>query len=327
MKKQPSPSNSSAFKKIRNHYIPIFIVLSVFCLFLQAPALANDENEGNESAISIVSKQTRISEFSHLIELYFEDDNYVIISESIVYSAGSPNNSEELVLWIPENAEIMQFQVTDMAGSTPISSVNYSRKDNLLYFHSYGTTASDGMPLLYMIRYAVHNHEENPAFRKVIREEEIFEYPISRLIIVVNYEEGNVPAIYSADGFSLVADQVTNGETYTSYVWSSPQFNELSIALQNNIDTNTGNGHNSGLIAGIILLVIVLAGVVYYKMNRPGYSEELEDLYEAELAVLAQIKEDRIKNKLSREEFEKLHKKHTGNALKIKNKKDKLKKT
>ncbi|WMW22656.1 hypothetical protein RE476_02230 [Methanolobus mangrovi] len=298
---------------------------------MQGPALAlsNDsDNISNPSAISTDSEQAGVSEFSHLIEVYFEDDNYLVASESIVYSASSANNSQELVLWIPENAEIMQFQVTDMIASTTATSVNYSRTGDFVSFPSYGDTSSSGMPLLYGIRYVVQSHEEEQTFRKVISEDGIFDYPVSRLIIIVHHEESEIPAITSVSGLQLVADEVISEMNYTSYAWSSPQFNEFSITLINqNSGTKTGMWDNYSLIVGIVLLIIVVAAALFYKKNDSGSISDLEDLYEAELAVLAQIKEDRKKKKLSEEEFENLHKKHSDSALKIKNKMEKLKKT
>ncbi len=304
------------------------------CLFLQAPALAHaniSENISDRSAISGIYEQTGISEYNHLIELYFEENDYVLASESIVYSAGSANDSEEFVLWVPENAEIMQFQVTDMAGSSTATSVNYSKEGNFLYFPSYyGTTDSSGMPLLYGIRYATHSHEEVPTFRKVIREDGVFDYPISRLIIVVNHEENEIPAIISAEGLTIAADEIISDKNYTSYIWSFPQFNELSIALEKNNEERAATiPYNSFIMLGIlgIIIVIIAAAILHYRKESSGEMSKLEDRYEAELMVLAQIKEDRKKNKLSKEESESLHKKHSDNALKIKSKMEKLKKT
>ena len=328
MKKQSSNKGVNPRKYIAR-YASVFLMLCIFCLFLQGPALALSDSSSNlsdSSAIS-VSEQIGTSEFSHLIEVYFEDDNYLVASESIVYSANSANNSQELVLWIPENAEIMQFQVTDMVASTTPTSVNYSREDDFLYFPSYGDISSSGMPLLYGIRYVVQSHEEEQLFRKVISEEGMFDYSASRLIIIVHHEENEIPAITSVSGLPLVADEVISEMNYTSYAWSSPQFNEFSITLINrNSGTKTGIGYNYSLIAGIVLLVLVLAAALFYKKNDSGDISDLEDLYEAELAVLTQIKEDRNKKKLSKEEFETLNKKHNENALKIKNKMEKLKK-
>lgn len=308
-------------------------MIFICCLFLQASALAHaniSENISDQSAISGIYEQTGISEYNHLIELYFEENDYVFVTESIVYSTGSANDSEEFVLWVPENAEIMQFQVTDMASSSAATSVNYSKEGNFLYFPSYGTTSSSGMPLLYDIRYATHSHEAVPTFRKVIREDEVFDYPISRLIIVVNHEENEIPAIISAEGLTIAADEIISDKNYTSYIWSFPQFNELSIALEKNNDERAATiPYNSFVMLGIlgIIIVIMAAAILHYRKESPGEMSKLEDRYEAELTVLAQIKADRKKNKLSKEEFESLHKKHSDNALKIKSKMEKLKKT
>ncbi|SFM23025.1 hypothetical protein SAMN04488696_0463 [Methanolobus profundi] len=269
-----------------------------------------------------------VSEFSHLIEMYFEDDNYIIVSESVVYSTGSVNDSDDLVLWIPENAEIMQFLVTDMTGSASETSVNYSREGNFIYFSADESSTSNVMPLLYGIRYVVHSHEDVATFNKVIRSEGILDYPISRLIIVVNHENSEIPSITSANGIQLVADQASNDDGKTSYIWSSPAFDEFSVTLQSpNSYTNTGTGYNYSLIIGIVLLIVVIGAVLYYKKDSSGKLGELEELYEAELAVIAQIESDRKKKKLSKDDFERIHKKHSDSAAKIKEKMEKLKKT
>ena len=333
MKERSSTYGIQSRKRIAR-YVPVFLVICVCCVFLQVPVLAHadiSENVSNQSAISGVYEQAGISEYSHLIELYFEGNDYVFATESIVYSAGSANDSEEFVLWVAENTEVMQFQVSDMANSSTATSVNYSKEGNLLYFPSYyGTTGSSGMPLLYGIRYATHSHEEVPTFRKVIRKDGIFDYPISRLIIVVNHEENEIPAIISADGLRIVADETTSDKNSTSYIWSFPQFNEFSIILEKNDDKQAATiPYNSFFMLGIlgIIIVIIAAVILYYKKGSSGKLSGFEDRYEAELAVLAQLKEDKEKKKLSKEEFESLHKKHSESALRIKRKIEEMKKT
>ncbi|WP_342305374.1 hypothetical protein [Methanolobus sp. ZRKC5] len=331
--KEQSSTHAIQSRKYITRYAPVFLMLCVCCVFLQAPVLAHAdilENASNHSAVSGIYEQAGISEYNHLIELYFEENDYVLATESIVYSTDSANGSEEFVLWIAENAEVMQFQVSDMASGSTAASVNYSKEGDFLYFPSYyGTTESSGMPLLYSIRYATHSHEEVPTFRKVIREDGVFDYPISRLIIVVNHEESEIPAIISADGLTIVADETINDKSYTSYIWSSPQFNEFSISLEKNNDERATIPYNSIIMLGMlgIIIVIIAAAILYYRKGSSGNLSEFEDRYEAELAVLAQLKEDKEKKKLSNEEFGKLHKKHSENALKIKRKMEKLKKT
>lgn len=304
-----------------------FILLSICSLFLITPSTAFANYTDNSSA-NTITEQSQTTEFSHLIEMYFEDDNYIIVSESVVYSTGSANNSDELVLWIPENAEIMQFLITDMTGSYSETSVNYSREGNFIYFSEDESSTSNVMPLLYGIRYVVHSHEEVATFNKVIRDEGILDYPISRLIIVVNHGNNEIPSITSANGVQLIADEASSDQGKTSYIWSSPAFDEFSVTLKSpNSYTSTGTGYNYNVIIGIVLLTIVIGAVLYYKKDRSGKLDELEELYEAELAVLTQIENDRKKEKLSKEDFERVHRKHNESAAKIKEKMEKLKRT
>ncbi len=331
MKERSSTYGIQSRKRIAR-YVPVFLVICVCCVFLQVPVLAHadiSENVSNQSAISGVYEQAGISEYSHLIELYFEGNDYVFATESIVYSPGSANDSEEFVLWVAENTEVMQFQVSDMANSGTVTSVNYSKEGNLLYFPSYyGTTGSSGMPLLYGIRYATHSHEEVPTFRKVIRKDGIFDYPISRLIIVVNHEENEIPAILSADGLRIVADETISDKNSTSYIWSTPQFTELKVTLEEDDFNQTAKTqYDSLIVPGILAIIIIAATVLYYRKKTPGNLNDFKDIYEAEMAVIAQIKEDRKKNKLSNEDAERLLKKHSTNVSKIKSKMEKLKKT
>lgn len=326
MKKQASfdlPALTGAIIR----YLPLLMLCG--CLILSqtlSPALANDTN--GTSANATVPAQTGVSEFSHLIEIKFLADGYVLVEEAVVYSTGTANDIEELVFWVPDNADIMQFQATEMADSTTSGPINYSRNGNFLYFQPHETTGSGGMPLLYGIRYVIQETGEASAFRKVIRDQGTFEYPIARLIVIVDHDEGRVPIISSDEGLSLTADETVHELDYTSFVWTSPQFDELSITLEEQgPDNGSRNGYNSGIIIGILLLVALIRIVVYNKKGSSGDLDELEDSYEAELAVIARIEEDRKKNKLSKEEFESLHKKHTESALKIKSKKEKLKKT
>ncbi|WP_340818569.1 hypothetical protein [Methanolobus sp. WCC4] len=307
--------------------IPMFFILCICSLFLITPAIAFPDDADNSSA-STIAEDVGITEYSHLIEMYFEDDNYILVGESVVYSTGSANESGELVFYVPENANIMYLQVTDMAGSIPATSVNYSREDDFIYFSPVGLTGSGGMPLIYDTRYTVHSHEEVPTFNKVIRENGVLDYPISRLIIVVNHDNEEIPSITSADGIILVADEVMSGTNKTSYIWSSPDFDEVNVILEkHNTGPTAGGVPNYSIIVGIILLVIVIAAVLYYKKGSSGKLNELEDIYEAELVVLAKIDEDRKKKKLSKEDFERIHKKHSDNAEKIKQKMEKLKRT
>ncbi|MEZ5333951.1 MAG: hypothetical protein R2741_01250 [Methanolobus sp.] len=294
-------------------------------------AYDNSGNINNSFTRETFSGETGTSEYSHLIELTFEENNYIIAGEAIVYSTDA-NTSENFVLWLPENADIMQFQATDMMASVASTPVNYSREANLVYFSPplHGNTT--GMPLLYGLRYSVHSHEEIPTFHKVLREEDIFGYPISRLILIVNHESNEIPSVISAEGKPIVADEVSSEADQTSYLWYSPEFTEINVILESeSIAQTSEDSSNPLIIPGILAIIIIGAAIVYYKMyhkkQNPDNISELQDIYDAEMAVISQIKEDRKKKKLSKEEFDSILKKHTDNASKIKNKIEKQKRT
>jgi hypothetical protein len=326
MKKQLSFNDTETELRILK-YSFIFLLILTCGISFQSTVLAASENPinvTNTSTTATLSNATGISEYSHLIELSFEENNYIIAGEAIVYSTDA-NSSEELVLWIPENADIMQFQVTDMMASAASTSVNYSREGDLIYFSLPLFENTSSMPLLYGIRYSVHSHEEIPTFHKILREENVFGYPISRLILIVNHEANEIP---SSEGTPIFADEVTNTANQTSYVWNSPGFTEISVTLETeNVIQNSEDSSNTLIIPGIILVAIIAAAILYYKKENSGDLSELQDIYDAEMTVIAQIKKDRKNNKLSQKEFESILKKHTDNISKIKNKMEKLKRT
>ncbi len=243
-----------------------------------------------------------------------------------MYSTSALNGSEEIILWVPETAEIKEFQITDMAGGASTSSVSYRRENDLLYFPAGHKGNSSGRPVLYGIRYVIQDQENDQIFRKVFREEGIFEYPISRLIIVIQHEKEDIPEITSPEGFSIMADEVISEGERTSYAWYTPHFNELSISLGDQ-SIGAGNNNTTGAIALLILLILAIAGLLFYKKKDHDDPEELKDMYEAEKEVLARIEEDRKNNILSREEFEELQKKHSENASRIKIKMERSKRT
>ncbi|WP_292467323.1 hypothetical protein [Methanolobus sp.] len=295
---------------------------------MQNPVLAMSDTPditNNSSSVLTPAHQAGISEYSHLIELSFDENNYIVAGEALVYSTDSQNKSEELALWIPENADIMQFQTTDMMATVASTAVNYSRNGNLLYFNSPDISNSTNMPLLYGIRYSVHSHEEVTTFNKVLREENVFGYPVSRLIIIVNHGENEVPAVTSADGTPIIADESMSESNQTSYIWSAPQFTEFMVTLEEeNYHETSKTTINPFIISGILVVIIIATAIIYYRKGNSEDMDELRDRYEAELAVIAKIEEDYKKNKLSKDEFESILKKHSDNASSIKRKMEKL---
>lgn len=314
--------------------ISLILALCICFVIFQTPAMAFSEyasNGNNTYNVFDPTDQNKISESSHLIELYFEDNNYILAGESVVYSIADENNNTELVMWIPENAEILQFLAADMMRGSSAIPINFSRQDDLLYFAEDQNISFGGMPLLYEIRYTVHSHEETATFTKIIREEDYFGYPVSRLILLVHHQEDEIPSVTLADGTPIIADEVNSEATQTAYIWSAPQFNDFSVILQKNsyaptTESSPESSVNSLIVPGIVALVIVGAAVLYYKHDS-GNIDKLEDIYEAELAVIARIKEDRKKNVLSKDEYESILQKHANNAEKVKSKMEKLKKT
>lgn len=327
--KMQKQSFTNKTKKGKNIQFTIILILCITFLLSHNPAMAFPENTDNANNTSVVNStdQSEVSEFSHLIELYFEDNNYILAGESVVYSTNKENVSDQLVMWVPENAEIMQFFATDMMESGSTVSINYSRQNGVLYFNRPGNLTSGGMPLLYKIRYVVHSHEEIPTFNKVISEEGPLDHQVSRLILLINHQKDQVPVITSADGSPIKADDTANEDNKTSYIWSSPQFSEFSVALQKNSYPQTsGTSFGSFMIPGIIVLIIITVAIMYYRSQRNGDLKELEDIYEAEMEVISRIKEDRKNNRLSKDEYESVLKKHTDNVSKIKRKMEKQKK-
>lgn len=323
MKKHLSSGNLNMKNNKKRHIVPM-IVLFLSFIFLVNPATALSGYAGNNSSISAISYSgDGITEASHLIELYFEEDNYILAGESVVFSQPE-NSSEKLVMWIPENASIMQFFSYDMMGSSAANTVNYSRDGDLLYITQSDNVNSTGMPLIYEIRYTLAGMDQTstPVFTKFIRSDESFGYPVSRLILLVHHGENEVPSIISADGTTITADEVRSESNRTSYIWSSPQFEKFSVTLQKE---QTAAGSLDRFILPLIMILIIAAAVVYYKKREKRDLTELQDIYDAQMAVIAKIKEDRKKNLLSGEEYENILKKHTENASRIKEKMERKK--
>ncbi|WP_407356175.1 hypothetical protein [Methanolobus sp. WCC5] len=328
---------SSEFPKTMGNtitYLTLFLILSACLILLQIPAQAFQDNTSDinvssqDNSSSVISA---ISEYSHLIEIHFHDNDLLIVSESIVYLMDVTAEDEELVLWVPEAAQITHLQVTDMAGTADVRSLDHERNGSLVYFSSHGISGSNGMPQLYGIRYAIQDSGEGTVYRKVLREQGTFGYPTSRLIIIVAHDEDKVPVIISGEDLLIEADETISETDQTSYVWYSPQFDQLSITLEERDKGLEAEQGYAGIIAGAILFIIVIA-VLYNRYRRndstdPYMPGELEDLYDAELAVIARIEGDWKKDKLSKEEYDSLHKKHTESAAGIKKRIEKLKRS
>ncbi|TQD23464.1 hypothetical protein FKV42_13125 [Methanolobus vulcani] len=312
----------------------VCLSLALCIILLQIPAMALSSDNGNLSVESVTAEQGNVSEYSHLIEVSLLDTGHVVVSESIVYLIDSAedeySNQSQIMLWISENAEIMQFQASDMAGANSALPVNYTRDGNYLYFYSLENESSSGMPLLYGISYVLPD-TGNEVLRKVIYKEEELEQPISRLIVTV-YHNGDAGISISSENEDLLtADNTVMEENYSSYMWNAPKFNEFTITCEEKeLVQDTTTSGNSRIIPILIVIIIVVAGGYHYMKKRtPANSNdinELEDLYEAEMIVIDRIKKDRKNNKLSQEEFDKLKKKHSESASKIKSEMEKLKK-
>ncbi|MBP1909032.1 hypothetical protein [Methanolobus bombayensis] len=299
------------------------------------PVAALSINNETSSAESMITEQGNVSEYNHLIELSLLNTGYVVVSESMVYliesTKGQDSNQTEIKLWIPENAEIMQFQVTDMANTNSAVPVNFTRDTNYLYFYSNENEVSSDMPLLYGIRYVLPDTGDE-VFRKIIYEKGELEQPMSRLIVTVHHDENTDISLFSENGDLLAADDTVVEANYSSYTWNTPEFNEFTINREQNELVQSTETSENNLIIPILVLIVIVVAVGYYYMRKksPANSKdisELEDLYDAEMAVLSQIKQDRKNNKLSQEEFDNLKKKHSESASKIKIELEKLKRT
>ncbi|MDG6244967.1 MAG: hypothetical protein QCH31_11380 [Methanolobus sp.] len=331
--KEKRPSDLKITTGSISKYMRLFLMISACLILLNSSVMAVQDNANDSSDDILQDKsiplQAGVTEFSHLIEIHFQDNDLLIVSESIVYSLNMA--AEELVLWVPENAQILQFQVTDMAGTASVEPVDYERSGDLVYFRPHEDEDSGRMPKLYGIRYVIQDSGEHNVFRKVLRHQGSFGYPISRLIITVGHDEGKVAVIRSGDGVLLQADEMASETDHSSYIWHSPQFDEFSITLKDHgVDRRTEDGY-TGIIAGSISIIVIAIFLhrIYRKKSSidPDMLEELENLYDAELAIIKKIKEDWEKNKLSKEEFEDLHQKYTDNAAKTRKRIEKLKKS
>ncbi|WMW24814.1 hypothetical protein RE474_12130 [Methanolobus sediminis] len=328
------PYNSSSVSRFKKAFL-VCLALTLCTMIMLTPALALSSDNETLPAESIISEQGNVSEYNHLIEVSLLNTGYVVVSESMVYLIESSGNLDskqtEIKLWIPENAEIMQFQTTDMAGSNSVMPVNFTRDGNYLYFYSEKNESSSAMPLLYGIRYVLPDTGDQ-VLRKVIYKNGELEQPISRLILTVYHDDNTGISLSSENGALLTADDTLMEANYSSYVWNTPEFNEFTITREEKdlVQDTATSGNNLVIPVLIVILIVVAAGYYYMRKNSPANSKdinELEDLYEAEMAVLDRIKKDRKNNKLSQEEFDKLEKKHSESASKIKKEMEKLKKT
>jgi len=325
---------SSSISKFKPSYL-VCLALALCTMLMITPALALSPDNVTLSPESMTSGQGNVSEYNHLIEVSLLNSGYIVVSESMVYLIDPTNkqhsNQSQIMFWIPENSQIMQFQTTDMAGSNSVMPVNFTRDGNYLYFYSEKNESSSGMPLLYGIRYVLPDTGDE-VLRKVIYKKGELEQPISRLILTVYHDENTGISLSSENGALLTADDTVLEANYSSYVWSTPEFNEFTITRnEKDLVQNTAtSGNNLVIPLVIIILIVVVAGYYYMRKNSSANSKdinELEDLYEAEMAVLERIKKDRKNNKLSKKEFDKLEKKHSESASKIKKELEKIKKT
>jgi hypothetical protein len=336
--KQNSSSYFFYIRSFPGKVKPSFLVCLALVLFIMSMTTsAIALTSGNETLAteSMMTEQGNVSEYSHLIEVSLLNTGYIVVSESMVYLIDSIEdedfNQTEIKLWLPENAEIMQFQVVDMSGTSSAVPVNFTRYDNYLYFYSDDNEASSEMPLLYGIRYVLPDTGDE-VLRKVIYKNGELEQPISRLILTVYHDENTGISLSSENGVLLIADDTVMEANYSTYTWSTPEFNEFTIFREEKEPVQNTEASDTNLTIPILIVIIIVAPAAFYYTRKyaPQNSKdinELQDLYDAEMTVLSQIKKDRKNNKLSQEEFEKVNKKHSENASKIKREMENMKKT
>lgn len=303
------------------------LVLIVTCLLLSTNAASGFYENGDDSLLLNLST-AQITRSSHLIELDLSHENAIFVQESIVFSISEGKFPDKLAIILPETAEIDSFQRVEMMGANS-EHINYSRSGDILFFNDSEHLQESSMPALYEVRYAIKDDATlaSRSFLKVLYRSDQVSYPISRLAVVATYPEGVHVHLTDGMGNAVKADSVETETNTVSFAWTSPDIDVLVVNTHDPVEPVSGTKSSGGFVfllasGAFILMVFIL----YSRRKGNADIRNLEDNYEALLAVILKLEEDHKKKLISKKEFQSLHKKYRYQAMETKKKMDNLKK-
>ncbi|WP_406662234.1 hypothetical protein V7O66_06160 [Methanolobus sp. ZRKC3] len=309
----------TGFKK-SNICRSLVLIIVFSCLLISINSTSGFYNVNGSDSFN--SSMEQIIESSHLIELDLNHEGTIFVQESIVFSVSGEEALDNLIIHIPETAEVTSFKRIEMMG-TDSKQIEYLRDQDALYFNDSERLYQSSMPALYEISYVLEDGKNaySHSFSKVLHDSEKTSYPISRLAVVVNYPEGVHVSLTDAIGNALKADEIKDESNTVSFTWTSPDFDVLLVSTHKAVEQGSAkNIQNIFVLALVSVTALVLVFVLYSKRKKNADIHDLEDRYEALLAVILQTEEDRKNKVISDQEFKALHKKYKQQAMEVKKK-------
>ena len=291
--------------------ISFFVLITLSSIHVSVNAAKEYISSGNYSI-------TRLIESSHLIEIDLTHEGVIPVQESIVFSVTGNGTTDKLMITVPETAEVISVQRTEMMGSGS-EQVDYTRVQDTLYFNDPERFSESPIPALYEIKYVLYEDSDihSRSFSKTLQDKERSTYPISRLAVLVNDSESVHVRLTDATGNRLKADEVKSTTGTVSFTWINPDFDVLTVNTHVPVDENAGALKEK---IGILLILALITGAasVFYSKKKKGDINDLEDRYEALVGVIIQIEEDWNNKVITEQEFKELHKKYKQHATETK---------
>ncbi|MGP8322209.1 MAG: hypothetical protein ACT6FE_07835 [Methanosarcinaceae archaeon] len=289
-----------------------------------------------------------------LIEVDISSAENVIVRETIVFRT-TGNYTTDLMVWLPDDAEIMSISRQNMTEDNPAIQLQYMQEGNILKFNDAERLNTPGiMAPMYALHYVIPiTMDKESEYTKIIQYPTYINYPVSSLIVTVIPAEGMDIVIKDEGGNVIQGDIIELGINAVIHTWSSPEFKEFTISTK-----SKGNTTNilPYIAIGIIILAVLTLPFIREKVKggndnkfakKVGTSKEekkekedsdhknkskvinvgetittkepdlneLEDRYDATLSLLNKIKNDRDSGNLSEKEYKILSGKYKIEAI------------
>ncbi len=253
------------------------------------PEYANNNTTATPISMPVHSSGNSVGNIvvlQQLVEVDISSVENIIVRETIVFKT-TGNYTTDLMIWVPDGAEIMGISRQDMTEEKPAIPLQYVQEGNILQFNDAERLNTTGiMPPMYAIQYVIPRTtvDKEPEYTKILQYPTYINYPISNLIVTIISAEGIDTAIKDEGGNVIQGDTIESGINRVMHAWSSPEFKEFTISTR-----SQGNTTNILLYIAIGLIILaVLAFPFVQKKMKAGNG----DTFVKSAGTLKQKKED-----------------------------------
>ncbi|MGP8319371.1 MAG: hypothetical protein ACT6FD_01060 [Methanosarcinaceae archaeon] len=320
----------------------------LICILLMAQTAFSYPEYANESATATPISMPGLSSgdsvgnivvLRQLVEVDISNAEHVIVRETIVFRT-TGNLMTDLMIWVPDDAEIMSIYRQNMTEDKPAIPLQHIQEGNILKINdTEHLNASGMMPPMYAVQYVIPaTVDKEPEYTKILQYPTYINYPISSLIVTVMPAEGMDIVIKDEGGNVIQGEIIELDLNAVVHTWSSPKFKEFTISTKSKSNTTNILPY---VAIGIIIMAVLAFPFIQKKIKdgngntllkstdtsnkekkdssyekkgagvnvdqkvttkKPDLNE-LEDRYDAILSLLNKIKNDRDNGNLSDEEY------------------------